>query len=169
MTAIDPQEGKQRVADMIAEARRRVAVLTGSLPKVVDPAGISLTAKLPFLAVCFRESMIWRAEETGRGACAAFEAGDLVNATLLVRGFIETTGAVWYLMDFLKRQNKNGLTPNAGETVRRLLLGNRRVDEAPNPIHVMDFVRQVEATIPGFAHSYDALCELAHPNWAGAL
>jgi hypothetical protein len=39
----------------------------------------------------------------------------------------------------------------------------------PKPFHVLDLIRAVEETVPGFLDTYEALSEIAHPNGQGVF
>lgn len=152
---------------LLAEARERLQILGASLPTVVDPASISLSAKIPYKALCYREGLIWRAEELGRTALENYARGDVVAAILLTRGLTETAAAVWYLKELMERQLSNGVEPDLDTKIEALLLGHMNSREMPKAINVLKFLDRVEKTIPGIRQSYESLSEIAHPNWAG--
>ena len=45
------------VLNLLKEAQARVQLLGENLPAIVDPASISLSAKIPYKALCFREGV----------------------------------------------------------------------------------------------------------------
>jgi hypothetical protein len=80
--------------EMLSEARARVRLIRDNLPTIVDPRSISYRAKTPFKALCYREGLIWRAEELARNACDCLERGDAVAGIILTRSVTETSAAV---------------------------------------------------------------------------
>src|ERR1700730_15259486 len=82
--------------EMLAEIRGRLTILENSLPKQIDPIGISRT-KLPFKLLNYREALIWRVAELARAALQSFEAQQVAAAIVLTRASVETTAALWYL------------------------------------------------------------------------
>jgi hypothetical protein len=149
------------------EARARLRIFAKCLPTVVDPASISLSAKIPYKATCFREALIWRAEELGRTACEHYERGDVIAAILLTRGLTETAAAVWYLKELIERQLASGIETDLDEKMMALLMGHKNLRDMPQAINVLKFLDRVDKAIPGFRKSYDSMSEYAHPNWAG--
>jgi hypothetical protein len=153
--------------DLLCEARQTVQQFSGSLPTIADPASVSLTAKIPYKVLCYREGLIWRVEELARSACDCYERGDAVAGIVLTRTATETSAAVWYLHDLMRRQVENGVQPDLDVKVTRLLLGHKNASEMPTAINVLTFLDLVEKTVPGVRKLYDTMSEYAHPNWSG--
>ena len=159
MTAsIRPEES---TADLIALARTRVKAITDSLPVIVDPASISLRAKIPFKAMCYREGLIWRIEELGRSACDAFGRGDDVAGITLARGVAESAAACWYLNRLIVKHIDTPLDKaELNEKIEALLLGSKRDDdEIPKAVNVLTFLQHVHKTIPGVLQAYHHMSE----------
>jgi hypothetical protein len=144
-------------------------VIADSLPVLVDPASISLRAKIPFKALCFREGLIWRTEELARSACDAFEREDDVAGITLARGVTECAAACWYLHRLIEKHIDRTIAQvELNEKIEALLLGSKRDDDVlPNAVNVLTFIKHVDKTIPGFLRSYENMSEYAHPNWSG--
>ena len=85
------------LSERIEEIARRIEMLQANLPKRVDPASVSLKAKIPFKALLFREALIWRFTELCRCALAHFNKENLAAATIVTRAALETVAALWYL------------------------------------------------------------------------
>ena len=64
---VDEDNRPLTLDEMLAEIRGRLATLENSLPKQIDPIGIS-RAKLPFKVLNYREALIWRAAELAKVA-----------------------------------------------------------------------------------------------------
>src|SRR5437870_10275788 len=99
----------ETLEELIDEIRARVELLEGSLPRRVDPMAVSPTAKLPFKALSYRETLIWRMDELGRSAFESFENNKLASAILLTRAAVETSAAVWYLCAKVDAAVQSGL------------------------------------------------------------
>lgn len=57
------------LAELQSKAEARVSLLAQRLSKIIDPAQISATAKIPYKVITYREALIWRTEELARAAC----------------------------------------------------------------------------------------------------
>ncbi len=152
---------------LLKEAIDRVELLTMNLPTVVDPASISLQAKIPTKVLCYREAMIWRTEELTRSACHHFESDDLASAITLTRAAIEGIAATWYLKASVEKVVKSGSVGAFDERIMRLLLGSKNDISDLNAFNALDFIDSVDKASPGFRRTYESLCEYAHPNWSG--
>lgn len=157
------------IDEMLNEARQRVRLLSDNLPSRVDPASISLIAKIPYKALDYRECLIWRVEELSRAACDCFERRDAVAGVILTRSVTESSAAVWYLHELIKCQIENEVQPDLDEKIMRLLLGHKNSSEMPEAINVLTFCKRVDKTVPGFWKAYESMSEIAHPNWSGTV
>jgi hypothetical protein len=158
---------EESTTSLLNEIRERLELLESSLPSRVDAMAVSPTAKLPFKALCFRETLIWRMTELSRSAFESFENNKIASAILLTRGAVETSAALWYLCGKIEATTQSGVVGNIDDYLMRLVVGSKTDPVVPNPIHVMDFIRRVDKDVDGFLHQYDSLSEFAHPNWAG--
>ena len=162
----DKSENSLTLDEMIAEVRERLKILETSLPKQIDPIGISRT-KLPFKVLNYREALIWRIAELGRSALQTFEAEQFAAAIVLTRAAVETNAALWYLDEKTGTAIKEAKLGDLDDCVMRLLSGNYTWEDFPDPIRVGKFVEGVERRVPGFREQYNILSEYAHPNSAG--
>lgn len=151
---------------MLAEIRGRLTILENSLPKQIDPIGISRT-KLPFTVLNYREALIWRVAELARAALQTFEAQQFAAAIVLTRAAVETNAALWYLDEKVGTALKHKKLGDLDDCVMSLLSGTYAWEEFPNPIRVGKFVECVERSVPGFREQYNRLSEYAHPNAHG--
>ena len=143
--------------------------MTDNLPKVVDPASISLSAKIPFKAIVYRETLIWRTEEFARCACDLYQRKDIGSAIVLTRVVTENAAAIWYLMQLIRDANDTSHVKGLDERIMKLLMGSRSNDELPDAVNVLTMLKKAEKSIPGIGilSAYDSLSEFAHPNWSG--
>jgi hypothetical protein len=150
----------------IAEIDERLASFTHNLPRELDPIALS-RSKLPFKAMGYRETLIWRVTELAQGAVDNYKQGRVVAATLLTRGVMETTAALWYLRYKIKGALAAQALGDIDNHLMRLSLGTRNWEETPDAINVLNFVDSVEKELKGFRMQYDSLSEVAHPNYSG--
>ena len=152
---------------LLEEATSLVEILTASLPTVVDPASISLQAKIPAKALCYREAMIWRTEELSGSACRHYASDELATAITLTRAAIEGMAATWYLKTSVEKVVKSRSVGAFDDQIMRLLLGSKNDVSALEAINVLKFIDSVDKEITGFRGTYESLCEYSHPNWSG--
>jgi len=88
--------GTKTTEEWLSEADGRLALFEKNLPRQIDPIALS-RSKLPFKALSYRETLIWRVTELGRAAVENFKQHRVAAATLLTRAVVETTAALWYL------------------------------------------------------------------------
>lgn len=152
----------------ITEIEECLQTLKRNLPRRIDPIALS-RSKLPFKALAYRETLIWRVEELGRTAFENLHADLLAAAILLTRAAIETTAALWYLFNKLNVAVKAGSVGDLDHYLNRLSVGTRnwKDDGWPEAVSVLTFLDCSEKTFKGFRHAYDELSEYAHPNYLG--
>lgn len=153
--------------ELMEEIRGRLSTIEGSLPREMDILAVSPRSKLPFKALSYRETLIWRMAELSRTAYEAFAAGRLASAILLTRGAVETCAALWFLKTKVTAAVKTGTVGDIDSYLMRLIGGSRIDKELPQAINVLNFVDCVEKHLEGFRHQYDILSEFAHPNRSG--
>ena len=154
-------------SELIAEAGRRIELLSGHLPQVVNARSLSLTSKLPLKALTYREASVWRCEELARSAHASFANDDIVSGIVLTRALTETAAGVWYLLELVDRQLDNGVDPDLDDKLMRLLMGHKNQEGMPESLNALTFIDKMEKRIPGIRGAYDNMSECAHPNYAG--
>ena len=152
---------------LMEEIKDRLSSIESSLPRQMDILAVSPRSKLPFKALSYRETLIWRMTELSRTAYEAFASDRLASAIILTRGAVETVAALWYLRMKVSAAVKAGAVGDIDSYLMRLFGGNRIDKEMPQAINVLNFVDSVEKELEGFRHQYDILSEYAHPNWSG--
>lgn len=162
----DEDDRPPTLDEMLAEIRGRLTALENSLPKQIDPIGVSRT-KLPSKVLNYREALIWRVAELARVALQTFEAQRHAAAIVLTRAAVETNAALWYLDQKVSTALKQKKLGDLDDCVMRLLAGTYAWEEFPDPIRVGKFVECVERSVPGFKEQYNHLSEYAHPNARG--
>lgn len=66
--------------ELMEEIRGRLSAIEASLPRELDILAVSPRSKLPFKALSYRETLIWRMAELSRTAYEVFAAGRLASA-----------------------------------------------------------------------------------------
>lgn len=153
------------IESLVQEISGRLDLMESQLPRRID--ALMSRSKLPFKAMLYRESLIWRMVELSRGAFDNLKSDKLANAVILTRAAVETSAALWYLHAKLKAAVESGTLGDTDEYLMRLAMGSRSDAEMPEAISVLTFVDRVNKDVEGFRHQYDRLSEYAHPNWAG--
>jgi hypothetical protein len=153
---------------LLNEAQERLLRLESSLPAELDAMAVSRRAKLPFKALLYRETLIWRMAGLSRVAIQSFKGHELASAMLLTRAAVETSAALWYATAKLDATLESGTVADLDTYLMRLAMGSKADrDILPEPVNVLTFVDRVDKDVEGFRQQYDRLSEFAHPNWAG--
>lgn len=158
---------KRDITTLMEEIRGRIELLESNLPACIDAAEVSLTAKLPFKALWYREALVWRFAELCRSAFESYSNEKLISAILLTRAAVESTAAMWYLNDKIEQTIEAQSLGEIDNHLMRLLCGWKTDPAMPEAINVLTFIKKVEKDVEGFLHQYEMLSEYAHPNWAG--
>lgn len=161
---MDKQEKRD---NLLVEAKKRISLLTENLPTRVDPASISVTAKIPFKAIIYREALIWRTEELARMACEMYERNELASAITLTRSCMENVAAMWYLKEKIQYVIDSKDVGKIDDILMRLLMGSKNDLTNLDAVNVLTFVEKIDKDVQGFSKNYESMCEYAHPNWAG--
>jgi hypothetical protein len=159
----------QSVESVMTEIRNRLALMEQSLPARLDAMAVSETARIPFKALWYRESLFWRMAELGRSAFEHFETDTLASAVLLTRAALETSAAVWYFRAKVAAVVESGIMGDIHDSLRQLIMGSKSNQQLPEAFNVLKFVDRATKDIEGFRQQYESLCEFAHPNWAGTV
>src|SRR6266852_1914975 len=98
MTSPAPEDAREETTEtLLAEVDARLLLLEAARPKSLDGFALSSISQLPFKALRYRESLLWRMVQLGRSAFENFERNKLASAILLTRAATETSAALWYL------------------------------------------------------------------------
>lgn len=160
-------EKTEKKDELLKEAKERCRLLSESLPSRVDHASISVTAKIPFKAMDYREALIWRTEELARIACEMYDRNELASAVTLTRSCMETVAAMWYLKEKIQNVIDTKEVEDIDDVLMKLLLGSKNDITNLEAVNVLTFVEKINKDIDGFERSYKSMCEYAHPNWSG--
>ncbi|PWG03364.1 hypothetical protein [Sphingosinicella humi] len=158
---------EKRIEELLNEIAEQRDTLAKLLMPAVDPAEISFTAKTPYKVACYRQGLLWRANELSRSGYASLARGDAIAGNVLARALVEVAAAMGHLHRLLQRQVEGGLEANFDETVMQLLLGSRNDEAMPQAVNVMAMLKGADKDAPGLLGQYEQLCEVAHPNWDG--
>jgi hypothetical protein len=166
---------KESTSVLMNQIQELLHSLESNLPKNLDAMAVSGTPKLPWKALLYRECLIWRMAELGRGAFDSFEKDRIVSAIIFTRAAVETSAALWYLYDKIAVAVNTDTVGDIDAYLMRLSVGtgisepttDSTKSAPPRAIRVRDFRKAVDKDIPEFSHQYGILCDYAHPNWAG--
>lgn len=177
MPEMQTERTEESFGNLMDEIRDRLELFGKNLPKSVDGFALSQVSKLPWKVLVYRESLIWRMVELGRGAFENFENDKLVAAIVLTCVALETTAALWYLCAKVDTVVESKIVGDIDDDLMKMVVGiattapnadNSATEVVmPRPIKIKAFLKQVDRDIPGFSHQYGSLSEYAHPNWAG--
>ena len=156
---------------LLSEIRECAERFAGSLPDCIQAAGLTFKSKLPFKALSIRELMLHRMAALSIATVELFEKKQVIPAVILTRSIVETLAVLFTFHERLDRFLKDNTKDIAilDDFLMRCLVGARNIPEMPTPTNILTLIDCVEKTIPGFRSVYDALCEYAHPNWAGTF
>lgn len=156
----------KQIEEWTRETAERLARLDRSLPRRMNPVAMS-KSKIPFKADAYRETLIWRVTQLGHCALENFLREWIAAAVLLTRATVETTAALWYVRKKVSAAVESNDLGKIDADLMRLQFGSKQWEEFPTAINVLTFVDTVDKDIEGFRKQYDALSEIAHPNYAG--
>lgn len=159
-------EDARNIPKWIAEAEARVQSFAQNLLRELDPVALS-RSKLPFKALGYRETLTWRVTELAQAAIENYKQEQVAAATLLTRGAMETTAALWYLRKKVTAAINAKALGDVDDHLMRLAMGTRNWGETPAAVSVLTFVDSVDKEFKGFRVQYDSLSEVAHPNYSG--
>jgi hypothetical protein len=162
---MDKDKARQ-IEEWTRETAERLARFEKSLPRRMDPVAMS-KSKIPFKADAYRKTLIWRATQLGHCALENFRREWVAAAVLLTRATVETTAALWYVRKKVSAVIESNDLGEIDADLMRLQFGNKQWEEFPSAINVLTFVNTIDKDIEGFRKQYDALSEIAHPNYAG--
>lgn len=156
-------------SDSLDEARRLASALSDSLAPAVDPAAVSLTAKIPFKALLLRELLSYRVAELSTVACELFESRRNISGILQTRAALESISWLFFLDRRMKKCLKRGDLDHFATFIDRLLFGSRSKETKHQAYNVLDAINAVNEEIPAFLNAYEMCSEFAHPNADGMI
>ncbi|MBI2999280.1 MAG: hypothetical protein HYY46_12675 [Deltaproteobacteria bacterium] len=158
-------------AQHLSEARESSERFAASLPQRIDAAALTLKSKLPFKALSIRELLLHRMAALSSAAADLFAQKRVIPAVILTRAIVETLAVLFTFHERLKRflEDKKKDIDAMDDFLMRCLVGARNNPEMPTSTNILTLIDRLEKTVPGFRDVYDALCECAHPNWAGTF
>jgi hypothetical protein len=155
--------------DALAEAKALAKGIASSLPARVEAAALTFNSKLPFKALSVRELLIHRVAELAEPAVDLFERGKIVPAVVLTRSVVETVAVAYALYRSVRRFIEDRDATAFDTFLMQTLMGTRWPDWKHRSTNILTLIQHVEKEVPGFEASYNALSEIAHPNWSGML
>ncbi len=155
--------------EILAEAKEFAVRLTASLPDRIQISALTFKSKLPFKALAIRELLIHRVSELASSAVENFEIGRVVSGIALTRAVMETGALIFELhrrvTQFLVDKN----VEQFDSFLMISLMGSHNNADLPLAMNVLTVIDRMNKTIDGVRSTYDTLCEVTHPNWAGTM
>ncbi|MBC7543777.1 MAG: hypothetical protein H7338_13710 [Candidatus Sericytochromatia bacterium] len=155
------------IQELLDEAEKAVARIEASLVDRLDPASLSVRAKIPFKVVAFSEALLWRSADLGRVSLSLFKAEEGMPACIIARSLIECGALFWYVAGLVRSAIKLKTVNVIDEKIRQLLLGSRDRTTEVAALNVVTVIEKIGREHSFFKEQYEALCEIAHPNWIG--
>ena len=157
----------------LTEAKQALADLTKRLPTRVEAKALTKRSKLPFKALIIRELLLHRTVAVATATVDLFEQRRPIPAAILTRSIVETAAALFSLHErletFMKDDKKDLHDLNQFLDGRLMGSRNNPDPEMPKAVNVLSLIDRLERAAPGCRFVYDALCEVAHPNWGGTF
>lgn len=153
----------------LAEAKVLSEGIASSLPLKIEAAALTFRSKLPFKALSLRELLIHRVVELSSPAVEMFERQKIVAAVVLTRSVVETVAVTYALHRALHRFAESRDSSLLNQFLTQTLMGTRWPDGEHRSTNILTLIQYVDKEVPGFEASYNALSEIAHPNWSGML
>ena len=138
---------------------------------------------LPVYVSCVKEALLYRSAELGETAIDLYRRNALVSAATITRSLLETIALFERLREtcakFIKNHKKNGRSMdefmNFNDCLRKISLCS--TDQSPEaeerqtkPYEVAHLVKSLGTRYKFSANKdYAALCQFAHPNFAGCI
>lgn len=170
-TCYCPIEMKDDTDGALVQAKQLVAVMGKDLPRRVDRAPFH--SLIPFKALQLRELLRYRIAVLAVSAIESFEQRRVLPAVILARAAVETVVPLFFVhkevTGFLAGPRDEPSAMALDAFLLHGLMLSRREGTDYKAMNITTLVEKVEKSIPGFAPTYFALCEYAHPNWAGVL
>lgn len=170
---------RERVAQLLREAREYTQELGSLLSGHLDANNVSPLAKIPYKARILREALLHRAWELADAACENFEQGRVITAFVLTRAAFETAALVFVLH---KRVAKVVDVGSLGEFdegfLMRALFGRKDDQGLPyQAFNILTCIDHIDRHVTEGREDrrgavmalFADLCEYAHPNWAGTM
>jgi hypothetical protein len=147
-------------------AVKALADIRAVLPSGLHAHALSRRAKIPFKVALYRDSLMWRIDELGHAALAAYDQPQHVAAILITRGVVESVAAL-NALHHLVTTYPGGKLETLDDTLMKMLMGSRVRDDRPDAINILTAVDRLTKRVPTVRWLYDQLSEFAHPNDAG--
>lgn len=157
------------IEELLNQTATRLESLEGTRQVSIGASTISKVSKLPFKALLYRESLLWRITELGRTSLESFRNGRPASGILLARAAIESGAALWYLRKKLDEVVRSRAVGDLDDHLMRLVMGSKTNPDLPPSVNVMTFLDHIDKQVPGFRLQYEHLSEFVHPSWAATM
>lgn len=142
-----------------------------SLPRVVDPAEISLKAKIPFKAITYREALLHRITELSDTSINLYKDKEkTISFMIIARSVHETFSLLYMLHKNMTEAIETKSVIKFDEYIMTNTFGYRMKgnDNLPQMPNILKAIDQVDKILDGaFRRTYESMSEFCHPNCAG--
>lgn len=153
----------------VAEARDRCCKLAKALPSKIVIAELNVWSKAPYKALCINTSLGYRMLDLVEMSAEALDRQRWASAATLARAAMETGALSWELQRTMESLHVTPAT-DLHEKLDRMLLGHKdKSFDGHEAINALTTIQRMARDFPKLDQTYFNLCEVAHPNWSGAL
>lgn len=159
----------EEIVANVAEARKRCLMIADILPSKIVIAELNVWSKAPYKALCVNTSLGYRMLDLVGMSAEALERQQWASAATLARAAMETCALSWELKRTIEGLHVTAAT-DLHEKLDRMLLGHKdKTFGGHEAINVLTTIQRMAREFPKLDQTYFGLCEVAHPNWSGAL
>lgn len=122
--------------------------------------------------VAIREAHRYRMVEIATEAQRCLHDTQAISAAILIRAALESTAVMYYVDNAVQTAVAEDKVGAAEEVLLRVIDGGKKwqSDDAPvESVNALTMIGHLGKKYEGFIKGYDYLCEIAHPNKAGAI
>lgn len=157
------------LAELLIEAEQRLQGLKGILPSEVRRDKVSMISKSALKAYLIRAGLLHRTADLAEATIDFYKQFKNLPAFVLTRAILETAALFYYFWSKLETAVNSGKVKDADDILMRILFGARNSDDEVQAVNIMTAVDRLDKDAPGVRDIYNDLCEIAHPNWMGAV
>lgn len=139
-----------------------LADIRAALPAEIQARALSRRANIPFKVALYRDSLLWRVDELGHAALAAYDQPHHVAAILITRGVVESVAALNSLHHLVMTYRAGNLEA-LDDTLMKMLMGSRVRADRPDAINILTAVDRLSKLVPTVRWLYDQLTIPATP------
>jgi predicted methyltransferase len=129
--------------------------LKENLVSRVDPAEISLKAKIPTKVVIIREALLYRATDLAESSIFLLRDENLVSGACTIRAFQETVAIMFFINKKVKKAIRDKDVQHLDDALMKALVGSKVNENLPTPTNILTMIDKVDMEIETFRGTYD--------------